>query len=389
MSDWRKVLAAVAHDVEGEFDALKYRLAARLGRDDPLLVLPYRGYGSRRRLYLKGRVLEDEGITPSTDNDSVWRNLLNTFRRVDSDEVPGARLRVRFRDVEKDVVADEEGFFEVWLEPSSPAPADRLWHEVEVKLLAPEAKDGRPVRATGHVLAPPPDASLAVISDIDDTVLQSHVTDLVRMARTIFLGNARTRLPFPGVAALYRALQQGAAGDGRNPLFFLSSSPWNLYDLLTEFFELQDIPRAPLFLRDWGITHSEMLPTENRAHKMGVLHRLLSFYDNLPFILIGDSGQQDPEIYREIVEAYPGRVLAVYIRSVGEDERRSTAVRRLAEEVRAAGSTLILAEDTMAMAKHAAQEGWIAAAAVDQVTEEIDVVEGAAGGAEAVPDNET
>lgn len=313
MSDWRKVLAAVAHDVEGEFDALKYRLAARLGRDDPLLVLPYRGYGSRRRLYLKGRVLEDEGITPSTDNDSVWRNLLNTFRRVDSDEVPGARLRVRFRDVEKDVVADEEGFFEVWLEPSSPAPADRLWHEVEVKLLAPEAKDGRPVRATGHVLAPPPDASLAVISDIDDTVLQSHVTDLVRMARTIFLGNARTRLPFPGVAALYRALQQGAAGDGRNPLFFLSSSPWNLYDLLTEFFELQDIPRAPLFLRDWGITHSEMLPTENRAHKMGVLHRLLSFYDNLPFILIGDSGQQDPEIYREIVEAYPGRVLAVYI----------------------------------------------------------------------------
>ncbi len=384
MSNWRKILARMAHDVESEFDDLKYRLAERLGREDPLLVLPYRGYGSRRRLYLKGRVLEDEGITLSTDNDSVWRNLLNTFRRLDSDEVPGARVRVRFQDAVEEVVADEEGFFEVWLEPSAPAPADRLWHEVELELLAPEGEDGRPVRATGRVLAPPPEASLAVISDIDDTVLQSHVTDLVRMARTVFLGNARTRLPFPGVAAFYRALQQGAAGDGRNPLFFLSSSPWNLYDLLVEFFELQEIPRAPLFLRDWGVTRSEILPTENRAHKMDVLHRLFDFYDDLPFILIGDSGQQDPEIYREVVEAYPGRVLAVYIRSVEEDDGRPAAVRKLAQEIQAAGSTLILAEDTLAMARHAAQEGWIGDEAIRQVAEEVAAAEEATDGLEAI-----
>jgi len=388
MTNWREVLAMVAYDVEGEFDALKYRLAERLGRDDPLQVLAYRGYGSRRRLYLKGRVLEDEGISPSADNDSVWRNLLNTFRRMDSDEVPGARLRARFQDAVEEVVADDEGFFEVWLEPATPAPADRLWHEVELELLAPEAADGRPVRASGRVLAPPPEASVAVVSDIDDTVMQSHVTDLVRMARTVFLGNARTRLPFPGVAAFYRALHQGPAGDGLNPLFFLSSSPWNLYDLLAEFFELQEIPQAPIFLRDWGITRTEILPTENRAHKMAVLRGLFDFYEDLPFILLGDSGQQDPEIYREVLEAYPGRVLAVYIRSVGEDAERRAAVRRLAEEVRAAGSTLILAEDTLAMAKHAAQEGWIGEEAIGAVEEEVAAAGETGGGPGALVDDE-
>ena len=385
MARWQEHLAALASDVEEKFDDLKVRLAERLGGDETLHIVPYRGYGSRRRLYLKGRVLEDEGISPSADNDSVWRNLLNTYRRLESDEVPGARLRARFQDAVQEVVTDDEGFFEVWLEPSAPAPADRLWHEVALELLAPAAADGGRVQARGRVLAPPPAATLGVISDIDDTVVQSHVTDLVRMARTVFLGNARTRLPFPGVAAFYRALRRGAAGDGQNPLFFLSSSPWNLYDLLAEFFDLQEIPRAPIFLRDWGITRSEILPTENRAHKMAVLRRLFDFYDGLPFILIGDSGQQDPEIYREVVATYPGRVLAVYIRSVGEDAERPAAVRRLAEEVRAAGSTLILAEDTLDMARHAAQEGWIAGDAVGAVAEE---VAAAADEPEAAPDDE-
>lgn len=371
MVRWQRFFAALADDVESKFDALKYGLSDRMGRGGPLQVLPYRGYGSRRRLWVKGRVLEDKGITASTAEDSVWRNLLNTFRRLESDEVPGARLRARFGDAVEEVLADEEGFFDVWLEPSEAAPVDRLWHEVELELVEPKAGDGRPVRATGRVLAPPPNAALGVISDIDDTVVQSHVTDLVRMSRTILLGNARTRLPFPGVAAFYRALQQGAAGDGRNPLFFLSSSPWNLYDLLVEFFDLQEIPRAPIFLRDWGITRSEILPTENRAHKMAVLSRLFDFYDELPFVLIGDSGQQDPEIYQEVVGRYPGRVLAIYIRSVGEDEERMAAVQQLAEAVQAAGSTLILAEDTLAMARHAAQEGWIAGDAVRAVADEI------------------
>jgi phosphatidate phosphatase APP1 len=178
------------------------------------------------------------------------------------------------------------------------------------------------------------------------------------MARIVFLGNARTRLPFPGVAAFYQALQGGVQGSAQNPLFFLSSSPWNLYDLLIEFFRLQEIPAGPLFLRDWGISAGELLPTGHHAHKLGVLRQILELYPWLPFILIGDSGQEDPEIYRAVLDDFPGRILAIYIRDVSPDER-DEGVRKLALEVADAPSSLVLAPDTVAMAQHAAAQGWI------------------------------
>lgn len=359
MARWQEVLAGLTSNVEDQFDTLKFRLKERLGSDDPVQIVPYHGYGSRERVFLRGRVLEDEGITVADENDRLWDNLLNMYRRLESDEIPHAHLRLHFAGVTEEVVADEEGFFATWLDLPELLPAGQLWHQAEWELLSPRREDQGAVRATGHVMVAPATARFGVISDIDDTVMQSHATDLVRMARLTFLGNARTRLPFPGVAAFYRALQGGTGPDVENVLFYLSSSPWNLYDLLHDFFRLQDIPLAPTFLRDWGLTSQELLPTEHRGYKLEALRTILDFYEDLPFILIGDSGQEDPEIYHEVVQEYPGRILAVYIRDVSPDER-DEAVRALAEEVAAAQSTLILAEDTMAMARHAAEQGWIA-----------------------------
>jgi phosphatidate phosphatase APP1 len=360
MTNWQQVLAAVVGNVEKQFEALKSRLDTRLGSADPIKIIPYYGYGSRQKLYLKGRVLQDEGTRPAGDNDSLWRNLVNMYRRLESDEVPGARVLARFADVTQEVVTDEEGFFAVWLEPPRPLPGGRLWHPVELVLLSPLAPGQLQARATGEVFVPPPGAQFMVISDIDDTVVQSHATQLLRMARTVFLGNARTRLPFPGVAAFYRALHAGRLGTTLNPLFYVSSSPWNLYDLFVEFFQLQGIPLGPIFLRDWGVSEQEILPTQHRGHKLHLICQMLDFYDHLPFILIGDSGQEDPEIYHEIVGRYPHRILAVYIRNVSQELARPAAIGRLAEEVAAAGSTLILADNTLAIAQHAAEQGWIA-----------------------------
>lgn len=359
MADWRQVLASMAGNVEKHFDALKSHLTDRLGGQDPIKIVPYRGYGTRRQLYLKGRVLKGQTVTPAADNDSLWRNLVNTYRRLESDEVPRARLLAHYQGQEQEVTADEEGYFDLRLRPAQPPDDTLLWHQIQLELLDPLPGSGQPVWATGHVLVPAPEARFIVVSDIDDTVVQTHATQLLRMARTVFLGNARTRLPFPGVAAFYRALQAGSGTDALNPLFYVSSSPWNMYDLLLEFFELQNIPIAPTFLRDWGISEREVLPTGHRDHKLALICRILDLYDSLPCILIGDSGQEDPEIYHEVARQYPDRILAVYIRNVSRDPERPEAIQGLAKEILAAGSTLILADDTLVMAEHAAAQGWI------------------------------
>jgi phosphatidate phosphatase APP1 len=373
VADWQQIIAHFANNIEDQYDALKYRLMHKLG-DEKLKIIPYRGYGRQDRLYLKGRVLEDKREQAATDNDRLWNNLVNMYKRLESDEVPHARVLAQFDGQEQEVQADEEGFFEVWIEPRNPLPTDRVWHPVQLRLLEPVGESGSaPVEAVGEVFVPPTTAQYAVISDIDDTVVRSDATHLLRMARTVFLGNARTRLPFPGVAALYRAMLDGPRGNALNPLFYVSSSPWNLYDLLAEFFRLQNIPLGPiLFLRDWGLTDTEILPIKNQEYKLGVIRRMMDFYPELPFILIGDSGQEDPEIYTRITSEYPNRVLAVYIRNVVHDLKRPEAVRQLAEKVIEAHSTLVLADDSLSIARHAASQGWISTEALHGIEFEKD-----------------
>jgi phosphatidate phosphatase APP1 len=380
MANWQKVIASVASDAEDHFDILKYRLRERLGGRDPIMILPYRGFGTREKLYLKGRVLEDKGITSAMDNDTIWTNLVNMYRRFESDEIPFAKVQARFQGEERTVEADIEGFFEIWIEPKTPPPEGKLWHTVELSLAEPQREGYPPVRAEGQVLIPPGNAEFGVISDIDDTVVYTDAAHLLHMARTVFLGNARTRLPFKGVAAFYRALLQGEPGNEINPLFYVSSSPWNIYDLLTDFFHLHRIPLGPiLFLRDWGLNKEELFPYKHRKYKMAAIRTLLDFYRDLPFILIGDSGQEDPEIYAQVVREYPDRIRAIYIRNVSRDLKRPEEIRTLAEEVVAAGSALILADDTVPMAEHAADQCWISEEALPGIVEEKHADEAAPG----------
>jgi len=222
----------------------------------------------------------------------------------------------------------------------------------------------------GELLIPSPSARFAVISDIDDTVIQSRVSNFLQAARTVMLGNARTRLPFPGVAAFYRALRNGAGGDEKNPIYYVSSSPWNIYDVITEFMDIQKIPHGPVVLRDWDIGWNMLASSRHIDHKVTAIRNIMQTNSGMEFILIGDTSQRDPEIYRQIVAEFPHCIKAIYIRDVTSDMARSTTVKKLADEVLAAGSVLVLAENSLAAAKHAAENGWINSDTLPEIGEE-------------------
>lgn len=372
MTNWKDILTHLAADVEMRMDELRYRLNYLLGGLGPVKIIPYRGFGTPEHFYLRGRVLEDKHIPEAEKNDKLWENLLYMYQRLESDEVPHARLRVRYGNTQQEVRADEEGFFEVAIRPDPPPLKDRLWHPLEIELLdpIPEVQGRYPVKAVGEILVPQASARFIVVSDIDDTVLQSDAAHMLRMARNVFLGNAHTRLPFPGVAALYRALFAGSNGSEKNPLFYVSSSPWNLYDLLSQFFNLHNIPLGPLFLRNWGMTAEEILPLSHKKYKSDTIRQMLNVYTHLPFILVGDSSQEDPEIYADLVEEFPDRIRAVYIRNVSRDLKRPEAILRLADRVNQAGSVLVLADNSLSIARHAVEQGLISASALPLIRED-------------------
>src|SRR5687768_5244630 len=252
MNDWtarfESLLGEVKKNVAGAARAVRSALD-----DDPFELLAYRGYGSASRAHVYGRALEVRNVSASTDADSMFRNLLNTYRRAESDPLPFARVTVEYADTSATMNADDEGFFGGWIDLPQPIAGDKEWNKYKVSLVSPVRPGLDTVTATGEILVPPPTALFGVISDIDDTVIQSRVSNFLQAARTVMLGNARTRLPFPGVAAFYTALRNGVTGHEKNPVFYVSSSPWNIYDVICEFMDLQKIPRGPLLLRDWDI----------------------------------------------------------------------------------------------------------------------------------------
>ncbi|HEY2375050.1 MAG TPA: phosphatase domain-containing protein [Gemmatimonadaceae bacterium] len=352
MPSWRDLSALVA-ELAGD---AKRAYDRALGKTGAYHVVGYRGYATTERALVLGRVLEHTRIASAEASHARWRNLLAMLQRIDSGPLPFAKVQARIGGCETHLVADDEGFLRRWVETDENLRAGE-WHTVHLDVVAgPET----PVAAAAHVpakvLVPSSRAQLGVISDMDDTVLQSEITSFVRAARLMLLENARTRLPFPGVAAFYRALARGTASAPMNPIFYVSSSPWNLHDVITDFLDAQQIPVGPMLLRDWDIAR-DMLRT--REYKLAQIREILGTYPALPFVLVGDSGQEDPEIYRTLVSEFPGRILAIYIRNVSPHPERSTSIRALAEEVSAAGSTLLLADDTLAAARHSAAHGWI------------------------------
>jgi len=363
-----KLLDAISSATEWA-DHIFTRQSARRGWLRPLQLEAYRSYGTAAKFYIKGRLLAERGISPQTAQDSRWRNFQGMVRRFNSREVPAADLVAELPDGSQHLVTtDDEGYFTLILEPQAlPAPESYLWYPVPVKLarLPTAFKAPLPtVQATAKVLVPPPTAEFGVISDLDDTVFETSATNILKMLARTLLSNAYSRLPFVGVAEFYQRLQKGRTGRPDNPFFYVSSSPWNLYDMLDEFLSIHHLPPGPLLLRDLSIARPKTTPPPgvtgsaaiHFAHKLHEIDDLLTTYPTLPFVLCGDSGQEDARIYREVVRRHPGRIRAIYIRDVQVPER-SKLVAPISEELGREGVPMVLVADYAAAAKHAAGLG--------------------------------
>ncbi|MFW6050938.1 MAG: App1 family protein [Myxococcota bacterium] len=343
----------------------------RLGLHRPLRIQPYRGYGTARWTLVKARVLEDKGVPEPRAKRTLVGSAVASYKRFATVQVPRVPVRIRWGHAVFDARTDEEGFLDAWV--ATPTDATPGWHELELELL-----DGDPARATARVLLVGETADLGVISDIDDTIIVTGVTNLLRRAWALFMHEASARVPFEGVSALYEALQEGSADGAANPIFYVSSSPWNLYEHLEHFLALHGIPAGPILLRDWGLSPTGFAPGGGHGHKLDKIRGILQALPWLPFVLIGDSGQQDPEHYTAIAREHPGRIACIYIRDVTASPRREAELEALAEQARRAGTELVLAPDTVSAARHAAARGLIRWDEVRQVRQQRDEDTGAA-----------
>jgi phosphatidate phosphatase APP1 len=290
--------------------------AARRGPVDAVIE-PYFGYSTPTHWIARGRVLARIQGHDTAQDQGLWRNLRGMATLFATDEVAGAVVQATGHDIS--TTADDEGYF------SLPIPRGTGAGWITVTANAGGAPADLPVYVT------PPDASFGVISDIDDTVMLTGAWSLARNLWTTFTGNVQSREVFPDAVRLIARLTM----QGRNPVFYVSSSPWNLHRFLVQVMQRAGLVRGPMFLRDLGLNEAEVLGGSHHSHKSAMIDRILAANPELPFILIGDTGQKDAAIYSNAAARHPGRIARVILRRAGgpASERDVAALRALAVPV--------------------------------------------------------
>jgi phosphatidate phosphatase APP1 len=211
---------------------------------------------------------------------------------------------------------ESDGFFRFEWNPDNPVTAG--WHDAKVHLLA-QSTQQQNILATGQGQVFIPHVhQYACISDIDDTFLISHSSNLRKRLLVLFTKNAHSRKPFEGVVKHYQLLAKaGATVDADNPFFYVSSSEWNLYYYIKDFSKKNELPDG-IYLLSQIKRLKEVWKTGSNKHatKFMRIARIIESYPEQKFILLGDDSQEDPNIYSAIAEHFPGKIQCIYLRRV-------------------------------------------------------------------------
>ncbi|MGH3995572.1 MAG: App1 family protein, partial [Pseudonocardiaceae bacterium] len=293
--------------VEDAVHAVIVMVVRLIGRRQPLII-PFVGYGTPERARIGARVVLGRRVASAQPVPGLdvprrrprMRVLRASLSRFLTAELPRVPVTIRMAGgAATTVLSDREGYVDAVVDVPGLDPG---WHEVELALA-----DGATVPT--KLLVVDPRTRIGVVSDIDDTILETGLTRGLAFLEATLLTEVDDRAPLPGAAALYRALVAVPDGHGR-PVFYVSTSPWNLHELLMQFIALRGFPLGPLLLTDWGPGRTGLFRIGAQEHKLTLIRRLLDEHRHLSLVLIGDSGQADPEIYAAVAQESPSRITA-------------------------------------------------------------------------------
>lgn len=289
-------------------------------KKDPLQIIVYQSYGTNSHFYIRGRALQDENINLERRN--IFSLFINSWKRFESDEVKNTSLTITLPNNYKiETITNNEGYFivEKNIDNLSKLTNTEGWLNFEISYT--NSNQGRKInnknRFSGELLIPSKKAEFGVASDIDDTILHTGVISKLkwRLLINTFFVSPTKRKALVGASHFYNLLHLGKTGKNANPIFYVSHSPWNLYNYLDHFLKNNNFPKGAILLRSASnIFQKKSL--QEKPQKQKEIINILKTYPNLPIILIGDAGEHDADIYIEIAKNYPNRIKAIYLRSV-------------------------------------------------------------------------
>lgn len=310
-------IARVAAAAERLLDRVRWR--------DPHpepVIEPYIGYSTPDGVVVRGRVLSARQRNETKRPPSLFGNVKARIRAFATDEIGDVLVAAGGTTTR----SDEEGYFRLEV-------GRDIVRDGAVSIRLPDFD----IEVSAAAMVTPHTAEYGIISDIDDTIMRTEAWAIYRNIWNTITKSAAERHVFPDSLALIARLH-----DGRNPVFYVSSSPWNLHGFLSDVFKRNGLVFGPKFLRDLGISETKFIKGSHGEHKGAAIDTILAANPHLPFVLIGDTGQHDAAVYRQAIERHPDRIAEVILRVAGMLDDRDAAD---AEAIRKTGVTCHMLED--------------------------------------------
>lgn len=351
-----KIFKKVINRIRNPFRKIRIIVKHKLGWLDIPKIVACEGLGNQNEVNLTGMVIENKGLKKPEPGHSIWYNLLATIKRFSGDEIPGVKVKVLFEGEYKIAETDEFGIFSVKFRNLNLDTVKRYYFKAQLlDKLKPEQDE---TEATGELFIPDPNAEFGIVSDIDDTILVSHASRKLKKLWLVLFKNALTRKSFKGFPEFFQLLHKNKKV--RNPIFYLSNSEWNLYDLLLDFRKHNNFPPGPLLLRPLKRDAFKLLFSSKtkKRHKLDKIAILLKLFPQMKFVFVGDSGQHDPRIYCEMARKKPERIRTIYIRRI-RPGMRIKKLAKLQTEMNKMGIDMFIFTDSGEAKEHASTMGLI------------------------------
>ncbi|MCQ9367664.1 DUF2183 domain-containing protein [Brevibacterium sp. 50QC2O2] len=264
-------------------------------------VIAYDSYGSESSMRVLARMVLTKDGQPAADREASirgWRSFVN---------VPLAEETawVRVNGVEHMVTSDRGGVIDAVI------PGDFRPGHIDFQMWTEGSKIDT---ATATIVGS--EQRFGIVSDVDDTVMVTHLPRPMLAAWNSFILSEHARSAVAGMSVLYDRLIYMRPN---SPMFYLSTGAWNVAPTLKRFLSRNLYPAGPLLLTDWGPTNTRMFRS-GVEHKRNSLERLAREFPHMKWLLVGDNGQHDEEIYAEFAENHPQNVAAVAIRELTPSE---------------------------------------------------------------------
>lgn len=296
----------LAHLLSDAVNTARLKLARRW-KFEPKTIA-YQGYGSTEWVRVLGRVVLASKPVPGSRAEHAAKNgneNVRGWRAFTSVPIPRSEVEIEIGGTVTKVTADRGGLIDidvrVSLEPG--------WHTAVLRSVGTEPAEAR-------IFVIGPETTFGIVSDIDDTVMVTALPRPFLALWNTFVLSERARMATPGMAVL---LDRLTVEYPTAPVIYLSTGPWNAAPTLGRFLSRNMYPSGALLLTDWGLTQDRWFRS-GQDHKLGNLQRLAAEFPHMRWLLVGDNGQHDEEIYSEFAQDHADKVAAIAIRQLSVSE---------------------------------------------------------------------